>query len=61
MARLMCVTQIETREIRQSDQEIDFWFSERPAVRDYGVEARSKCECLPGGLDISFPTGYLSR
>src|ERR1700733_7455617 len=43
-ARLMYITQIESGERRQCDEEIDFRFGERPAVRDCGVNACCKRE-----------------
>jgi hypothetical protein len=57
MARLMRIIQIEAREGRQDDQEIDFWFGEGPAVRDCGVNARTRREYLAGDLGTSRRTG----
>jgi hypothetical protein len=53
----MHMTQIETREGRQDDQKIYLRFGERPAVRDCGVNARTRREYLAGDLGTSRQTG----
>lgn len=57
VVRLMCMTERGASEGRQSDQEIDFRFGGRPAVRDCGVKACCKRECPAGCLGTSRPTG----
>src|SRR6266702_2740834 len=59
MARLKCMTQLEASKGRQSDQEIDFRFGERPAVRDCRVEAPRKRESFTRDLSIFRGAGAL--